>query len=103
MHLGKTYSWEENKHGPKVVVTMSDLIKEIIDMTKKHIWSSGCPRKIPMPDGVILEAGSEEEKDGSKNCSIAGKAVFVRTKMLIEAANAVRELAKHFKQPKQEH
>ena len=39
-HLGVNYSWEEDKQGPKVVVTMHDLIKEIIDITKEHLGTS---------------------------------------------------------------
>ena len=42
-----------------------------------------------------LEAGSREEKDRPKYCSIVRKTLFVVTKMLIEPANAVKELAKY--------
>ena len=60
--MGVSYSWEEDEQGPKVVVTMNDPIKEIIDMTEKHIGTAICPRKTPAPDGFTLEEGLGEER-----------------------------------------
>ena len=41
--------------------------------------------------------------DGSQYRSIVGKAMYITTKFLIEAANAVREMTNFFKAPKKEH
>ena len=61
-HLGVTYSWDKDKHGPKVVATMNNLIQEIISMTEEHLGTPVHPRKIPTPNGYLLEEGTGDEK-----------------------------------------
>ena len=39
-HLGVMYNWEEDKFGPKVVITMKDQIGEIIKITESHLGLS---------------------------------------------------------------
>ena len=65
------YKCEEDKQGLNVIMTLSDLINETIDMTKKHIGSSVCPRKMSAPDEFNLEVESGGRKGWSKlmlNC-----------------------------------
>ena len=88
-HLGVTYNWNHNVTGPRVTITMKDLICEIISMMEEHIKSPVPLRKSPASDRMTLDSGTGEEIDAKKYRSIVGKAMFVVTKILIEAANAV--------------
>ena len=60
-------------------------------------------RELPALNGITLDKGTWEERDAKKYRSIAGKAMFMVTKMLTEAAYAVCELTKFYKEPEQIH
>ena len=102
-HLGVKYDWTEDEHGPKVVATLDDLIEEIINMTEHELEREVKVRRVPAPEGKILEAEEGDEVNGKKYRSIVGKAMYVTTKLMIEGTNAVREMSKFFKKPQQGH
>jgi hypothetical protein len=60
--------------------------------------------KVPGTPGTTLPKAKEEEAlDPEKYRSIAGKIMYLVTKLMVESCNAARESSKHFQKPVEEH
>ena len=100
-HLGIWYSWEiDNRYGDTVIVaTMPTLIEEIVAAFKKHSKRDPRQAKTPGTPGLSMTKNDGEPIDIEVYRSIVGKIMYLTTKIMVEGANAARELSKHFSNP----
>lgn len=82
---------------------MNDLVDEIIDIAEKHFNREVKLCETPAAHSKLLESGTGEDIDPQMYQKIAGKLMYLCTKMMNEGSNASCELSKIFMHPKAEH
>ena len=86
-----------------VLATMYDLIDEIIQVTEQHLGRTVKEQETPARPGEVLELIDGEVIDEKKFRTIVGKIMYLTHKVMLEGANAARELSKFFIKPQKPH
>ena len=103
-HLGVWYSWKQEQGGQTFVeATMPELVEEIIKATEDHLGHEVKLYTTPGVPGESLIKYEGETVDETEYRSIAGKILYLTSKIMVEGCNASRELARFFTGPKEEH
>ena len=103
-HLGIHYDWTRDKEGkPIVIARMRDLTNEIIKVTEQHLGRTIKEQDTPAKPGEVLELTDEEVVAEKVYRTIVGKIMYLTHKVMLEGANAARELSKFFIKPQKLH
>lgn len=105
-HLGIWYDWKVDENGERfVVATMPKLVRQIIETAEEAVGHEIKRSPVPGTPGVCLEKNPEGKETvmEPQYRSIVGKALYLVTKLFVEGSNPVRELAKYFSNPGDEH
>ena len=99
-HLGIKYNWHTNKQGETyAIATMSDLVKEIIKVTEDHLGHELSTESTPARPGQLLELNESMFINDKMYRTIVGKIMYLTNKLMVEGANAAREMSKFFMKP----
>ncbi len=105
-HLGIWYEWKIDENGERyIVATMPKLVRQIVECTEKAVDHEVKNSSVPATPGSCLEKNPEEDETimETEYRSIVGKSMYLVTKLFVEGSNPVRELAKFFSNPGNEH
>ncbi|MEL7196344.1 MAG: reverse transcriptase domain-containing protein [Bacteroidota bacterium] len=99
-HLGVWYQRLNDENGETIVVaSMPDNINGIISTYEDHIGKEVKTSNTPGSPGLSMQKNEDETIDAKMYRRIVGQIMYVVCKILPEASNAARELARHFANP----
>ena len=100
-HLGVWYEEHVDKNGNKcIIATMKNIIENIITTFEQH-YKKGKLQEFSTPGkpGNTMAKNEETAIDAEKYRKVVGKIMYLVCKLMPEAANAARDLARHFTNP----
>jgi hypothetical protein len=103
-HLGVNYAYHRDENDDEyIVATMDKLVNKVIKTFEDHKGKPARKYKTPGTPGKVLEKNEGAIVDHSKYRTVVGQIMYLVTKIFPEAANAARELTRHFANPGEEH
>lgn len=103
-HLDIKYESKQDDYGQEyVVATMRDLTEEIINITEKHLGKMVKQQDIPARPNEAPELDDTAVVNDKIYSTIAGKFVYLTSKLMLEGINAAREMSKFFMKLQKHH